>query len=236
MYKQKVFINCSDADCLSKLKISSFFKMFQDAAVFDCESLHIGKSYGQEHNLMWVVSRAYVEFDRLPDYQETVEIMTYPHKTMRIIYPRYAKIIDKNGKAIIKLVSIWALIDAKTRNIADVSLDIPYQKFDDDLPLPKKINIDAPLTFKESNIIKYTDCDVNGHMNNTCYIEYILNVFDSDFYKKHQIQSLHIEYMHEVKEKEKLDLYINSLDTTSYIVGKVDDKVVFASQLNYKEI
>ena len=42
--------------------------------------------------------------------------------------------------------------------------------------------------------------------------------------------------MHEVKEKEKLDLYINSLDTTSYIVGKVDDKVVFASQLNYKEI
>lgn len=233
MFEQKVFINSSEVDQFKNLKVSSFFKLFQDIAVFDCEQLGFGQKFTSEKKLLWVITRAHVNFIRMPKYQETVIFKTYAGQTKRIIYPRYLEVRSLSGELLIQMSTTWALIDAVKRSICLDSFEIPYCKLDNELPIPKKMNLEQG-ELQSSHVISYTDCDLNLHLNNTRYIDFLIDVFDSDFYKNHIVSSIQIDYMSEVKEKEKLDLYTNYDGNSLKIVGKVLDKVSFEANIDFK--
>ncbi len=235
MFEQKIFINSSEVDQYKNLKVSSFFKLFQDIAVLDCEQLGFGQNFTIKNNLMWVITRVFVNFIRMPKYQETVVFKTYAGKTMRIIYPRYLEVRSLDGELLIQMSTSWALINAEKRGISLNSYDIPHHKFDNELPIPKKMNLEQG-NLKASHIITYTDCDLNLHLNNTRYIDYIIDIFDSSFYKNNIVSSIQIDYQNEVKEKETLDLYTDYNDDTLKVVGKVNNKTSFEAKIDFKKI
>ena len=146
-------------------------------------------------------------------YGEKINFYTYPNPSLRFIYPRQFLIKDKDGNIIIKMSTTWALLDDKTRKIAmlkDGQLPLKFEVHAEELPLPKKLEI--PLgEFKKENIITYTDCDLNRHLNNTRYIDYILDLYDADFYKTFS-------------------------NNVSYITGKVLDNIVFQCKIEFKDI
>lgn len=234
MFEQKIFINSSEVDQYKNLKISSFFKLFQDIAVLDCEQLGYGQIFTVKNNLMWVITRVHVNFIRMPKYQETVIFKTYAGKTMRIIYPRYLEVRSLDGELLIQMSTSWTLIDAVKRSICLKSFDIPYHKLDNELSIPKKINIEQG-NLKASHFISYTDCDLNLHLNNTRYIDYIIDLFDSSFYKDNLVSSIRIDYLNEVKEKEKLDLYTTFDEGCLEVIGKVKDKTSFEAKIDFKK-
>ncbi len=238
MFKETLKVKSSEVDELKKLKLSSFFKMFQDVAVDAIEDLGIGLSYNESRGLIWVITRARVEFYRTPKLNENITIYTYPDKTLRFIYPRYIFVKDENDNVIIKMATTWALLDDKTRKIAFIDpkdLNLKYESYPDQLELPKKLDIPLGDFIKEVEVT-FTDCDINRHLNNTSYIDYILDLHDFDFYQKHEIISFKIDYMIEVKEKQHIKLYLKEENNISYITGIVNDNIVFQAQINFKDI
>lgn len=236
MFTKKVFINSSDVDEYRNLKPSSFFKLFQDIAVEAVEQTGYGKQFTDEHNLMWVITRVNVEIKRMPIYQETVLCETYPGPTVRFFYPRHFFVKSLDGEVLIKMSTTWAILDAKTRSIANIDpnlLKLDICKSDIELPSPRKIMPTADEYYM-SRLVRYSDCDLNLHLNNTRYVDYIFDTHDSKFYKTHHLASIQIDYVSEVKENELIDLYINH-SSPSQVVGKVVDKVVFVAQMTFKE-
>ena len=238
MHEVKLVVKSSDVDEFKKLKLSSYFKMFQDVSVDAVEAINMGMSFNEEKGLIWVVTRARVEISRMPNYGEKINFYTYPNPSLRFIYPRQFLVKDKDGNIIIKMSTTWALLDDKTRKIAmlkDDELPLEFEVHAEELPLPKKLEI--PLgELKKENIITYTDCDLNRHLNNTRYIDYILDLYDADFYKSHEIKNFAIDYMIEVKEKQTLKLYETFSNNVSYITGKVLDNIVFQCKIEFKDI
>ena len=233
-HEEKVVISSNDIDSSFLLKMSGFFRIVQDVIMHDTNRHGVGSLDIKKEGLIWVISRVHVEIKRMPKYCEEVTFITYPGKTLKMLYPRYIRVLDKDGNVIINMSSIWAILDEKTRKplMNCEIMDKAYSyHMEDELPLPIKIT--APeLSLSETRKIHYSDVDLNKHLNNTRYIELLQDIRTTDFYEKHSIKSMTINYLREIKEGEIIDIYSNN-DSPEYIQVKNKDDVAFTALVEY---
>ena len=173
---------------------------------------------------------------RTPSLDEEVLFTTHPGETKSFIFPRYFEVYDKKGKLIIAVSSSWVLIDKNTRKVVlkpESMVKIKGEKDKNDLELPAKVVGDATNLVEEKSV-KYTEIDLNGHLNNTSYIEYILNTHDEAFYKSHRIKRININYDKEIRSGDKVSLYTNN-SFPEIIKGKVGEVNHFTAELEYEE-
>ena len=53
----------------------------------------------------------------------------------------------------------------------------------------------------------YNDVDVNGHINSVKYIEHVLDLWDLEWYRQHQIRRFEIAYVAESHQGDRLSFY-----------------------------
>ena len=53
----------------------------------------------------------------------------------------------------------------------------------------------------------YNDVDINGHINSVKYIEHVLDLWDLDWYREHQIRRFEIAYVAEAHAGDQLSFY-----------------------------
>ena len=235
MYKKEYIVSNNDVDKSFRLKVAAVFRYFQDVALLATESLGVDSISLSKRNIDWVITRMTVEVKRLPKCDEVIYVHTYPGKDMAMLYPRYFFITDAKGEVIIKSSSIWALIDNASRKVIvdrDVISKLPPESFDEQLPLPDKITIPENLRFIEKRTIHYGDLDFNSHMNNVRYVELLMDTHDSAFYDSHRLQSITLNYMRELKEKETIDVLTDaSIPETIAVYSK--DGLAFLGKVDF---
>ena len=234
-FSRKYVIDTSLIDKNKRLRLSNLFVLFQEVAEAHAETLGTGKANTTDVGLKWIITRYAIKFNCLPTYGEKVEVFTYPCKNNPFFFFRNFFIKDEQGNIIIRAASIWAVIDAKTNKIVTnpFKKPLPEESFDFELATPEKIVEDVNNKVGEYHI-KYSDIDLNGHVNNSRYIEMIQNLHDSEFYKNHEYDSLLINYFAELKENDKVILYSNSANP-EIIKGSTLDKDSFKVIINYKQ-
>lgn len=229
-------ITSSEIDQFLELNVPNFFMMMQKIASDDAESFGIGKSETLDKGLTWIISRIEVDFIKTPSYTQDVELETYPGDDMKIIFPRYYTMFDKDNNVIIRASSIWAVLDQKTRMPVANPFDksFPSEHHENELPLPSKVKIPDELTLVESRKVRYSEIDLNGHLNNTRYMDYMLDVHDSAFYRENHIRHIVINYAHEIRDGQTVDIY-SSKTNPEVIVGKVGEQLIFATKVTYEK-
>ena len=75
-----------------------------------------------------------------------------------------------------------------------------------DLELAREINI------------YYNDIDINGHLNSVKYIDHVLDLFDIDYYRTHQLRRIDIAYVAEAHAGDVVRLYKAQVAEDEYVV------------------
>lgn len=229
-YKEKYYVKSSEVDIHQTLKLSSLLKILQDLATEGSKILNAGTDKTLAKGYLWVFSKLQININRLPRYEETINLSTYPNEMMHFIYPRTFEIKDLDNNMLVKATSMWCLIDTNTRKIVlpsetgvGVKSDIKAD------PMTKIVAKDTKLL--ESRIVKYTDLDLNKHLNNTRYLDFICDLYDSKFFIDHKINKINIAFHQEVKEGEIVDIYASN--DNNYFLFKVNGKIVFECNIDY---
>ena len=235
MHKEEIYIGSNDINANLELRMSSLFRIVQEVIMHDTNEKGIGSKELMKDDILWVITRVDVKIDRLPKYEEKLTAYTYAGKYMQMFYPRYFRLVDKEGNVVISLSSIWAIIDKNTRRpilkcpFADKLVE---EHFDDELPLPSKIEIkEADLV--ETRKIHYSDVDLNNHLNNTRYIELIDDIHDSKFHQEHPTKRLTLNYLKEIKENSVVEIKANK-ENPEFVEVIVDGTTIFVGVIEYK--
>ena len=106
----------------------------------------------------------------------------------RLFTDRNFAIIDKEGKKIGYARSVWAMISMNTRKPADLlalhSGSIVDYVCDEPCPIEKPSRIKVASKEPVAALVaKYSDIDINGHVNSIRYIEHILDLFPIEMYR-----------------------------------------------------
>ena len=236
MRTEKLNINSGTVDKFLELRMPDYFMMMQTVATNDAEEKGVGKSETIDKGYTWIISRIEVDIVKYPEYTHDVMMQTYPGDDLKIMFPRYYRMLDMNGNLLINSSSIWALLDIKKRTpvMSPFKQALPSEHHEGELPLPKKVKIPENLSLVESRKVRYSETDLNGHLNNTKYMDFIIDVHDSSFYEKHRIKHLAINYIHEIKDNDIVDLYTDN-GSVETIVGKVGDQLIFACEITYED-
>lgn len=233
MTENKFNVLSSMVDLTRCLSIPSIFRLFQDNAMLDADKIGGGKDKTLDRDWLWIFTRVFIEIDDLPTYHSIANFITYPNGSKSgFLFYRQA-LITSNEKVLVKISSQWTLIDAKTRKLV-VKSNLPYvdeKTIYKPLDLPNKV-ISQQSKFLYSRIIRYSDCDLNYHLNNVKYIEFIVDINSNSFYKDYRIHHLLINFKHEVHDGEQIDIYVN--DEKTYVEGKVNNVTCFEATLDYK--
>lgn len=236
MYKEKVHITSADVDQNLELRLSNLFKYFQIVGSNHVENLGLGHQDLFKHNLLWVVIRMEVKILRTPKLEEVVTFTTHPGDNRSFVFPRFYEVYDSKGNLMITASSMWALIDKTTRHVVTKPEGIKTIKGEthkDDIPLPERAVGDALNEIVKRKVV-YSDIDLNGHLNNTKYIEFMLDTHEPDFYKTHRISEVNVNYDKEIKYGDEATLYSN-LEEKEVIKGKVGEANHFTAQFIYEK-
>lgn len=214
--------------------------------LLNCAGIHaaergFGMARLNEKHYTWVLSRLAIEMNDYPKQYESFSVQTWVENVYRLFTDRNFAILGKDGEPLGYARSIWAMISMEDRKPADLLTlhgggisdyilvkDCPIEKFG-------RVKVQERKQGGEY-ITKYSDIDVNGHVNSIKYIEHILDMFPMDFYKENTVKRFEIAYVAESYFNDKLTFYYQQKDEKEYDVEVVknDSEVVVRSKITFR--
>ena len=186
-----------------------------NAADYHSTDRGFGMRYLNTVNKTWVLSRLCIEMEKMPIQYQKFVIETWVEGAMRYFTQRDFRIADSETDETLGYGrSVWALIDLTSRQPTDI-LSIrdgeitSWVEKDKACPIAKpgrvKVSADAPHALTIAT--RYSDVDVNGHINSVRYIEHILDLFTLSHFEKYHLRRLDIAYVAESHYGDTLRLY-----------------------------
>jgi medium-chain acyl-[acyl-carrier-protein] hydrolase len=219
----------SDCDAEQRLKLSSLLRAIEEISIADTTRLHMGRDKTLDKGLLWVIARISIRINALPKYDDFVKLITYPEKREHVLFPRYYVLKSGAGKTYLEAESLWTLIDQKTRkpvNPKDYGILIrgfPFKKENEILPIVQPLPIQKSL----NRTVSYSELDLNGHMTNTRYADWFVDVFAEEL-KSKELSSFNLAFRQEAKEGEILSLGMGEDKEKIYLSGSKEGMEVFA--------
>lgn len=127
---------------------------------------------------------------------------------------------DANGEVIIDIDSLWALIDLESRRMQKLPADlvIPYGG-DEVRRLDKMVKVekikDDDVQMSRPYQVRFLDIDGNRHVNNSKYLEWMLDVLPLDYLRDHEASELTIRYENEVHYGHRVESQVILADNKS---------------------
>jgi acyl-ACP thioesterase len=196
------------------------------------EERGFGYQYMMAHKRAWVLSRLVIEMYEYPDNEQDIIINTWVKNVNKLFTERHFSFQNKEGKNIGYGKTVWAGIDIETRRPANVLELYGLTDFVADFPCPVE-NFRKIMPLKEENnggkfTIRYSDVDINNHLNSIKYIEHFTDMFDIEMFRTKEIQRFEIHFAAEAhygkrillyKKEEKLNVFVLEMKTETGLIS-----------------
>jgi acyl-ACP thioesterase len=210
--------------------MNSLADFFQEVAWRHADSADFGRNL-LEDNLSWILSRFDIKATNLPTWGESIKVFTAGRGLDKLFAFREFLITDLKGKPLARAMSSWVLLNTVSKKIHRADQVLPIALFDPQLKpdwQPDRIRISGKLLIEEELKVRFSDLDLNNHVNNTTYIRWV-----EDLLKIHQIDSskLLINYLAECVLGDEVKLELYKSEDKFQIQGKVLNKSVFLAEI-----
>lgn len=154
----------------------------------------------ETYGLVWVITDYNIVIERLPRFAETVTITTEAKSYNKLFCYRDFVITDHEGQVLLTISATFVLIDFDSRKVAPVPEDlIKIYNSDFQKKVKRWPKYPALDSGQETDYhVRYFDLDMNGHVNNSKYLEWIYDVLPFAFLTSHQPKRLQLKYLKEI--------------------------------------
>mgnify|MGYP006272419603 FL=1 len=172
--------------------------LFQDAAGHHADALGVSMQDLLDDGKAWVLAHLRLQIDRLPRWEETAVIETWPSGLERLYATREFVLRTADGAPLAVGTSGWVVIDTARRrpvrppralgSLETPDRPAPLPHDTSDLPAPERT--DHKRTFG----VRYHDLDLNRHVNNVRYAEWALETLPPAWHDAHRCTHLALQF------------------------------------------
>lgn len=177
-----------------KVKLQTICDLLQEIAGNHALQLNFDVTQLHEKNMTWFLHRLDVQVDQYPEWREQVTVKTWPSRGDRLKAYRDFEILDENGKRVVRALSYWLMVDLASRRpirMPEEVLEMGPMGIEHVIPL-KNSRPSPPETadIEKTFSVRKSDLDVNRHVNNIRYVEWISETIPHD----KLVRSIDIEF------------------------------------------
>ena len=209
VYEKEFSVTSAMVDRHGRLRPSQLLALLQQVAGDHSALLGTDRDKLMERDLFWAVIRHRVQITRLPEAGEQFTATTWPMPTTRTAFPRSTVVTDSRGNELFRGISLWVLMDANTRAMVlpgKSGVVVDGQLTGSELAVPGSLAL-RTLEHSTTRTVRYSDLDVNGHMNNCRYLDWVTDLLPGDFHRSHPMAEFTLCYLSEAREQEQLALH-----------------------------
>lgn len=232
---REYYLRTCDFDCHKRIMPSAVLDLFQDAA--GAHSVKLGCGYADlaARDMMWVLCKVRYRVLKQPKLFDRVTVETWPLPATRLIFEREYIIRDECGEPLIIGSSEWVVVHAVRRKFMPAAGLYNIEEFCEDRNFPEKAGRlrDFECELEREITPGFSQTDMNGHVNNTKYANFVLDVAEPT--AEDEIESLRLEYKQEVLAGQTLSVGCARDGKTLRARGADSEgKVSFLCEIEYK--
>ncbi|NDV45647.1 acyl-[acyl-carrier-protein] thioesterase [Paludibacter sp. 221] len=226
-------IDAYTTDFRGKATLPLMSSFILQVATKHAEERGFGYSVMTAQNKAWVLSRMVIEMFEYPKNDDQLNVKTWVADANKLFTERCVSFETLDGKQIGFARTVWAAIDIETRrptNVLELEGLSDY-KVEQELPIigARKIPAIKDQEPVGKFTIRYSDIDINGHLNSMKYIEHFIDMFDMEMFKIKDIRRFEINYTNEAYFGTRLHLYKKEETDSTYILEMKNEDVVISS-------
>lgn len=214
VFRQNFLIRSYEIGADRTASIETLMNHLQETALNHVRSAGLlGDGFGStpemcKKNLIWVVSKMQVIVDRYPTWNDVVQVDTWVAASGKNGMRRDWLVRDVNtGHTLTRATSVCVMMNGKTRKLARMPdevrdeigpyfVDSPPVVDDDKRKLPK-LDENTADHVRSGLTPKWSDLDVNQHVNNVKYVGWILESTPQQVLETHKLSAMTLEYRRE---------------------------------------
>ena len=185
-----------------RLGLCGLLALLQDAAWRHAEHLGFGFESIAEQRRIWVLTRQKVVMRSWPAWGETVRVRTWVRPSSGPLASRDYEVTTADGAVVGACTTSWLVVDSTTRRPARLDLS------DADLThrVPEAVPFTAPkiplrddLVHRARFDVRNSDLDVNQHVNNVRYAQWILDSVPLDWHRRFTLLEYEVNFLDEAR-------------------------------------
>ena len=196
-YAKKYEIKSYECDKNGVLRLRTLFNLFQDMADEHADKMGLGYHFCIQKQIGWIGAGYHVQINRLPKWEETVTLYTWPSKATPVMGIRDFQMIDSKGHVLVSASSQWVLVDLNRMRPVAIAKHIEgYEIIDEravDTTFPQ-IEVVEDVDLGKIIPVRHDDIDINNHVNNAVYPTLCLDSIDESFLDTHTLAEAQISF------------------------------------------
>ncbi len=223
-YEGSYAVDSRDVDPWNHCRPSGLMGILQEVAVAAACELHASRpEMLDKYNLFWMLARMWYRLDRPLGWNERLNVRTW-HRggSGASCYRDYDLFVA--GRPVGEAVSVWVLADADTHRLARMSKIEEFQGTDGgglckDKTL-SRFKLPREMAAADHRPMHYSDTDINGHVNNVRYADFICDAIRMDrLGRESYVSALQVDYLAECMAGETITLLTGRQDGLWYVQG-----------------
>ena len=237
-YTQTYTICRHDGDHHGNAKPGALLRYGQQIATMHAEAAGLNDELYAATHTAYVLAKLALHIDRTPRVDETLTVTTRPERCKRAVNKRITFFYDAAGQQVAVLDSRWVLIDTDKRLILRKHPEAFNDCWAEDVPfeLPMKMVKAAPEDCAPAGeyTATYSRCDMNGHMNNTRYVDILCDALPWNVWDEGEVRDLKVYYHREVPRGASFALLqAQTGEKQYYFCGQREEKASFEASITF---
>ncbi len=204
-----------ECDVNGTMKLSAMIAVIIKVSEEQSDSLNRGSDFVHRFGVTWILTQYEVFLTRLPKVDEKILVSTQATTYNKFFCYRNFWIETEAGEELVRVESIFALMDYTTRKISSVTEEIiaPYEceKIMKIKRVPKIPILEEPQSVPFR--VRFYDIDSNHHVNNSVYFNWIIECLDYDFLTTYAPTYINIRFDKEVEYGNQVESQYEILPT-----------------------
>lgn len=229
-YTETATVLNADADFRSLLKPSALLRYVEQVSADHARTFGMTDQFFKDHGVAFLVGKQALKFDRVPQRAEKLTLLTRAEASRRGSVKRITTVTDAEGKQVAMVDCRWIVVRlAEGRILREPGWTVEgfwNETVEGELPLQLHKCREGLASAGEWTV-RYSQCDLNGHLNNAFYLDLVCDALPLDVVRKGPVTFASINYHREVPMGETVEVFYAPSAEGWYIIGKHNGQTSF---------
>ncbi len=215
-----------DVSLNGQTKFYTLCNILLDSAAVHANKFRFGYHDMRKENVYWVLSRFHIIMHEYPSMDD--------------------RILSADDKLLTTATTAWLILDGNTGRPKKMPENNSLHSFHiDDLhaiePVPDKLPKITEPDRHRPVFARYSDLDINKHVNAVKYIEWVQDCYPQEIYEKQNVKEFQINYQSETRYGEEVQIRIRNASRTDpfeYLEGirASDENAAFRARVRFRAL
>lgn len=234
-YTEQMTVLDGDSDFRRCLKPSALFRYVEQVSADHARAYGMDHAFFRERRSAFLVGKQALRVWRMPGRAEKIDLTTACEAFKKGTMKRLTTITSETGEKLALVDCRWMIVDTEAGRILRTPGWTMPDFQNDDLPeeLPQIVHKSQPLTAAGERRASYSMCDLNGHINNSLYLDIACDALPQEVVEAAPLSFASIKYHREVPMGQTVQVFYAPSGNGWYVLGRREEHAAFECYLEF---